>query len=143
MKKTNSDKLLFSILFFAVAIVVVSQIGLLYPQTRSVLTNIEEYEGEKIKDDITKGEKIVLSLSKGEILENLEIYVNGLKYSDFDEPQKEIFINQTSVVEILSENENATAFVEIKSISEKLYDATKIGKVRIDKGFNMVGRFVK
>ena len=143
MRKTNSDKILFVVLFITLAIVVLSQIGLLFPKTRSVLTNVEDFEGKKIEENLTEGEKIVLSVCDGNVSEGLEIYVNGEKYSDFNENEKEVYINQTAVVEILSNNDDEFCFVEIKSISDKLYDTTKVGKVRIDKGFNMIGRFVK
>lgn len=142
MKKLNTDKVLFLLLFVTLSLVFISQIGLVFPKTRDVFTNIESLEGTNYKDgDVIKG-TVTLVLADGEAGNNLEIMVNGEKIDVFDKTEKEVVVLETSVIEIYAYDLKRQVCVEVKNHSKNLTDTTKNTQIVINNGYNMVGRYL-
>lgn len=143
MKKFNTDKILFAMLFITLAIVILSQIGLVFPKTRGVFTNVVNIEGESIShDDTVKKGTLTLTIADGTPSEDIEILINGEKEDVFDTQTKEITLYETSVVEVYASNLSESACISIDGITNNLKDTTKLNEIKINNGFNMVGRFL-
>ena len=142
LKKPNTDKMLFIILFLTICVVIFSQIGLVFPKTRNVFTNSDLYEGTLLKGNEIPSGNVVLKYLGEKPAENLEIFVNGEKLSLFDKVEKEIKITHTSVIEVYASNLQKYSEIEIKSMSDNVKNTTGLSKVKINEGFNIIGRFL-
>lgn len=141
MRKANPDKILYIILFLTICVVVFSQIGLVFPKTRKVFTNSDLYEGTLINENETLYGTVCLKLLGTNPSDKLEIFVNGKKQDLFNKKEKEIEITHTSVVEIYAVSLEESGEIEITSMSENVKNTMGTTKIKIDDGFNIIGRF--
>ena len=141
-KKISIDRILFIMLFITLSVVTLSQIGLVIDETRDVFTDVGDLEGTEVPDDgIVKG-TLTLTMADGTPGNNFEILVNGEKVDVFDNRTKEIVMLETSVVEVHAFDLEMPVSVTVDKISSNLTDTTKIKEIRIENGYNMIGRYV-
>lgn len=134
-------RVLYSAVFFCIAVIAVSQVGLRNTTTRGYFTQIDSYEGAyfEVTANINNSDEYVLTLDvNGENLKDAHILLNGESYSALTFGDNEVKVSETSVIEV--NIPNGTATVKIKDFSENLVFYTTAKEIFADKGITLCCR---
>ena len=141
MFKNKKENIWNILLFFTLFTVVTSQVCIKFSSfndnRHAVATS-----ADGIIYDMSASLKVTLEY-KGKIPQDLpEILVNGERVAYFESEKKTITLETDSVIEVYTHTLSADSYVTISSYDKNLTLVTHKTEIPLNKGFNIIGRFL-
>ncbi|MBE7043528.1 MAG: hypothetical protein E7399_08610 [Ruminococcaceae bacterium] len=112
----RGEKIFVSVIFLLIGAVVLAQLFLIRPDTRSVFTNADLFEGTANLSTTKRKAWITLETERQE--PGLFVLVNGKKQESFFNKKITISVQEHSMIQVIKEGVNHPVTVEITGISD-------------------------